>query len=265
VLHDCRDVFETVGDITSLAKAYGAYADLEHQRGHLQDALTLHRTALRLAYVNPEPRTIAISHNNLALYLVGATEQSTEQRAHRLASALLHHLIGDTHELTNTLQVLADELCADTGSPDAPAVPSVLSAVIRLVDAGDGVHFSDLVTALCPDPNTANQALADLIAAARRLPDQPPENIVERLLTAWDPLITAVGTAAGTGDIPTELAEALTRLGDTTDWAALATALCRVLAGDRDRKYLLASLDSIDAAILTAVLDRLPNHFRQYP
>jgi tetratricopeptide (TPR) repeat protein len=178
VLRDCREVFETVGDIASLAKAHAAYADLEYLRDHYQDAVTLQRTALRLAYVSPEPRAIAVFHRNLAFYLnlIGATEQSAEQRAHRLASALLHHLIGDTHELTNLLRVLAGELRGDTGNPDAPAPPSVLSEVIRLVDTCDGVHFSDLVTALCPNPDATDQALAKLIAAARTLPDQPIPN-----------------------------------------------------------------------------------------
>ncbi|MGH3669383.1 MAG: hypothetical protein ACRDSH_01925, partial [Pseudonocardiaceae bacterium] len=94
VLRACREVFEAVGDITSLPKIYAAYADLERLRGHLEDALTLQRTALRLAYVSPEPRALAAFHDGLAFYLRGVTELSAEQRAHRLASALLHHFVG---------------------------------------------------------------------------------------------------------------------------------------------------------------------------
>jgi len=33
-----------------------------------------------------------------------------------------------------------------------------------------------------------------------------------------------------------------------------------VLAGDRDRERLLAGLNKVDTAILTATLDRLPPH-----
>jgi len=56
-----------------------------------------------------------------------------------------------------------------------------LLEVIRLVDAGDGVHFGDLVATLCPDLDTADQALANLLATAATLPDKPAEHIVERL------------------------------------------------------------------------------------
>lgn len=41
--------------------------------------------------------------------------------------------------------------------------------------------------------------------------------------------------------------------------------LRRVLAGDRDREQLLAGLDDVDTAILTAVLERFPNHLGQDP
>lgn len=43
----------------------------------------------------------------------------------------------------------------------------------------------------------------------------------------------------------------------TTDWAALAAALGRVLAGDRGRELLLAGLDDLGTAILGATLDRI--------
>jgi hypothetical protein len=54
---------------------------------------------------------------------------------------------------------------------------------------------------------------------------QPSENTVERLLTDWDPVITAVATAATTGHTPAELADTLDYLGATTDHAALAATL----------------------------------------
>ncbi|MGH3853030.1 MAG: hypothetical protein ACRDR6_05940 [Pseudonocardiaceae bacterium] len=108
-------------------------------------------------------------HHNLANNLVRVTGPSAEQRAHRLAAPLLHHFTGDTHTLTRTLRTLAEELRCDTGTPDAPVLPTTLSDVIRLVDAGDGVHFGNLIAALCPDPDTADQALADLLATATTL------------------------------------------------------------------------------------------------
>jgi len=264
LLRNCQDVYETVGDIPLLGRVYSARADLEDERGHLQDAVELQRSALRLNYVHPAPRDIAAGHHNLAHYLSRAPAGNrAEQRAHRLAAALLRHLTGDTHELTGTLRALGTELRRETEHPDAPALPSTLSEVTGLVDAGDGVRFGELRTALCPDPGTTDQALTDLLATAAALPDQPAEDTVDRHLTQWEPVIAAVTAAATTGHTPTELTDHLDRLDDSTDWAALVAALRRVLAGDRDREQLLAGLDDVDTAILTATLDRLSTDHRQ--
>jgi hypothetical protein len=241
-----------------LSLVYSARAGLEKARGHGQDAVDLGRTALRLKYTRPVPRDIAASHYNQATYLSRTRANPREQRAHRLAAALLAHLVGDTHTLTQTLHALAGELRGETGIPDAPALPTTLPDVIGLVDAGEGVHFGQLVAALCPDPDTASNALAELLTTAATLPDQPAENTIERVLANWDPLITAVATAVTNGHIPAELIDALDELGANTDWVALVTALRQVLAGARDRVQLLAGLDDIDIAILTTVLERLP-------
>jgi hypothetical protein len=254
LLRECQKVFDTAGDISLLGAVHGARADLEGKRGHLQDAVELRRTALRLSYTrpDPDPRVISASHHNLATYLSRTRADPGEQRAHRLAAALLGHLTGDIHELTRTLRALADELPGDADGPDGPALPTALTEVIRLVDAGDGVHFGDLVAALCPDPDTADRALADLLTTAPILPGD--------VVSVWEPVIAAVVAAATSGHTPIELADHLDKLGAITDWAALAAAQRRVLAGDRDREQILAGLDHIDTAILTAVLDRLPNH-----
>jgi len=247
-----------------LGTVFGAKADLEDHRGHHQDAAEFQRSALRLQYVHPDPGEIAVAHYNLANYLSRGTEYSAEQRAHRLAAALLYHFTGDTYYLTDTLRVLTDELSGNTHTPDAPVLPTTLPEVIGLVDAGDGVRFGDLAAALCPDPDTADQALTDLLTAAA-MPDQPAEHTVPCYLAQWKPVIAAVAAAATTGHTPTDLAESLNQLGDSADWAALVAALGRVLAGDRDREQLLDGLDEVGTAILTATLDRLSTDHGQDP
>ncbi len=267
LLRDCQDVFDTVGDMTQLAVVYGARADLEDKRDHPQDAVDLQRTSLRLWYIHPDPREISTAHHNLANYLSRASGKPAEQRAHRLTASLLNHLTGDTRELTRTLGVLASELRSDTSGPDAPALPTTLAEVTRLVDADDGVRFGTLVVALCPDPATAEHALIELLATAAISADQQADNApvgTDHLLAAWGPIITAVGTAATNGDTPTELTDLLEDIA-TTDWVALVATLRRVLAGDRGRELLLAGLDNIGAAILTATLDQLSTHPRQEP
>lgn len=173
----------------------------------------------------------------------GDRRDRAEQRAHHLAAALLRYLTDDNHKLTVTLRALATELRRGTEHPDASALPTTLTEVTDLVDAGDGVRFGDVVAALCADPETAEQALTDLLATAATL-----HGNIDRHLNQWEPVIAAV----------TAVTELLDRLGETTQWAALVAALRRVLAGDRDREQLLAGLDEVDTAILTATLDRLP-------
>ncbi len=129
-----------------------------------------------------------------------------------------------------------------------------------MVDAGEGVHFGRLVSALCPDLDVADRALAKLLSNAAILRDQLAWNPIERHLTEWDPLITAIVAAATNGHTPTELTNTLDELGASTNWTNLIIALRQVLAGARDRAQLLTltGLDVIDTAILTTVLDRLP-------
>ncbi|MGH3899786.1 MAG: hypothetical protein ACRDTA_16385 [Pseudonocardiaceae bacterium] len=183
-------------------------------------------------------------HHNLAHYLSRAAADPVEQRVHRLAAAFLYRLTNDNHNITETLHTLAIELSSDTEDLDAPALPMTLREITRLVDAGDGVRFGDLVTTLCPDPKIADNTLLALLATAA--------------LTRWEPVITAVVAAATTGHIPAELTDDLDELGATPDWAVLAAALHRVLTGDRDREQLFAGLDDAATVILTTVLDRLP-------
>ncbi|MGH3907097.1 MAG: hypothetical protein ACRDTE_23415 [Pseudonocardiaceae bacterium] len=265
LLRDCQDAFDTAGDMTQLAVVHAARADLEDKLDHPQDAVDLQRTSLRLRYVSPDPREISTAHHTLADYLFRASGTSAEQRAHRLTASLLNHLTGDTGELTRTLGVLAGELRSDAGGPDAPVLPTrpvlptTLGQVTRLVDAGDGVRFGTLLVALCPDPATAEHALADLLATAATAADQQADDApvgTDYLLAAWAPIIAVIGAAAASGDTPPELADLLDDIA-VTDWAALVTALRQVLAGDRRRELLLAGLDNIGTAVLTATLDRL--------
>ncbi|MDQ3824509.1 MAG: AAA family ATPase, partial [Actinomycetota bacterium] len=166
LLRDCQDVFVNAGDMTQLAGVYGARADLEDKRHHRRSAVDLQRISLHLRYLDLDPREIATAHHNLANYLCRASGKAAEQRAHRLAAALLNHLIGNTHELTSTLEILANELRSEASGPDPRTLPATLPEVIRLVDADNGTCFGNLVDAVCPNRSTAEHALADLISHA---------------------------------------------------------------------------------------------------
>lgn len=172
LLRDCHDLFDTVADMTPLAAAFGARADLEDQRDHPREAVEFQSASLRLQYVHSDPREISTSHHHLADYLSRAAGNPAEQRAHRLTASLLNHLTGNTRELTKTIAVLASELRSDT--PDGPALPATMPEITRLVDADDGIRFGALLVTLCPDPATAERALAELLASAASHPGIAP-------------------------------------------------------------------------------------------
>ncbi len=98
-------------------------------------------------------------------------------------------------------------------------------------------------------------ALAEVLCLARDLP-ATPANPGQGVLDRWAPVIDAAAAAAG-GD--PKAAEALAPLLaelDTTDWAALAGVLRRILQGERGGQ-LLDGLDPADTAIVTVLLGRL--------
>lgn len=74
------------------------------------------------------------------------------------------------------------------------------------------------------------------------------------------PLLLAV-VAAARGDLRGEairsVQEALAAMAQTRDWAALAGALKRILAGERDPQALAQGLDPIDLQALALVLAAL--------
>lgn len=166
LLQHCQEVFESAGDSAHLAAVHAARADLADRRGRPRDAVELQRSALRLRYLRPDPAEIAPAHDELATYLAHACAEPAEQRAHRLTAALLNYLTGDTQALTRAVGVLAAELRADPGDPDQPLLPSTLTRITRLVDAGDGFGFGKLVGTLSPESGTAERALADLLGSA---------------------------------------------------------------------------------------------------
>jgi hypothetical protein len=172
LLRECQNVFVTTDDTTQLAVIYAARAELADIRNHPLDAVNLQRSALRLCYLHSDPHQISTAHYHLANYLSRAGIDPLEQRAHRLSATLLNHLTGDTHQLATTLRVLASELRNDTTHPHTPALPATLPDITRLIDATNGIHFGDLLTALCPDPTTPQHALTDLLTTATNSANQ---------------------------------------------------------------------------------------------
>jgi tetratricopeptide (TPR) repeat protein len=252
ILLDCQQVYEDHSDINRLAQVLSVRADLEDERGHTQAALSLERTTIRLTYTRPEPRDIAISHHNLATYLAQAGADPAEQRAHRLAAALIYQLTGMNHQLATTLRALAAELRDPGDRPDQ--LPATLADVIEAAERTEGVHLGRLIAVLQSDPAVAAAAVGQLLRAAAELPAGSPD--IARYLRDWEPVIDGVATSAGDPDAAAALAAALTKLDDSPSWAELGRALRAILAGQRG-DTLLGGLDPIDTAIAAEVLRRL--------
>ena len=253
ILLETQQAYEEQGDITRLPQVLVTRAILENRRGRLQQARELMRTAIRLVYVQPVPRDIAISHYQLALYLDMAGSDRAAPRAHRLAAALLFQLTGMTHELAVTNRALALELRQHADRDD---LPGTLDEVVGVAEQTEGVHLDQLITALQPDRQAAADALAEILhAAASTSPGQDPA--IQHQLRQWEPVIAAaVAAAGGDSDAAAQLAPVLDQLAQSADWAALAAVLRRIIDGGRDDS-LLQGLDSVDTAIASQVLARL--------
>jgi CHAT domain len=170
LLDVCQQVFEEHADITMLAKVFTTRADLETELGHKQAAADLEQTALRLSYVRPEPRDIAISHHNVANDLWNLGGNHTGQRAHRLAAALIFRLADMAHSQTDAVRELAAELRAQSGG-DAP--PVTVAQVVATAEQVEGVHLAALLAALEPDPKAVEAALAEILDTAAALALDP--------------------------------------------------------------------------------------------
>jgi hypothetical protein len=256
LLAECQRVFEDHADTPMLARVLAGRADLEDELGHRQAAAELERTALRLSYAWPEPRDIAAGHHNLAVYLDRLGEDPAGQRAHRLAAALIRRLGGVTYDLAGTVRVLAGELRA-AGGADA-SLPSTVAEVVAVVELTEGVRLAALLTALQPDPDAVEAALAEILQIAAALPPENYQPDPSSYVEQRQPEITAIVAACQPGQAaPPELLQFLNEQATSQDWAALIPVLRRILAGERDGPALLAGLDPIDAAIARETLTRL--------
>ena len=255
LLAECQRVFEDQADTPMLAMVLSTRADLESRRERAQAAADLERAALRLRYARPKPREIAISHHNMASYLGRLGDDRAGQRAHRLAAALIRRLAGMAHDLATTVRILAAELRDD--DPGA-RLPTTVAQVIAAAEQTEGVSLGALLTALQPDPQAVEYALAEILRAAAEQPAQDIAPHIAAYLQAWEAVIAAIAAVCQAGREPSaELAEFLAEAAKQPTWEALVTVLRRILGGERDETALLADLDPIHTAIARQTLNRL--------
>jgi tetratricopeptide (TPR) repeat protein len=257
LLIGCREVFEQVDDIPGLGRTLSALADVEDALGHGERAVDLAREALRFGYAAGDPDGVGISHHNLANYLQRRGTDPGLAGAHRVAAAVIAYWTG-SGRLPGGLAALGQMLAAEGSS-----VPRSFGQVCALVGQVPGVDLAGLLArppARALDPDTAVQAV---LAAAPDAAAAQQAGRVEQALAAWEPVLSALHTAATEPDPDTRVAAAtaltavLDGFADSDDLRALAAVLRRIHTGERDPDVLLDGLDEIDTAIVRRALDIL--------
>ncbi|SCE98256.1 CHAT domain-containing protein [Micromonospora purpureochromogenes] len=262
LLLSCQQIFEGHNDVGGLQKVLAARGNLAYRQRLYERSVVLQQAALRYGYLRPDPHEIAAGHHNLAVALAATDGEPAQQLAHFLASAVLSHVIGETHRLANAVVELAKYM----HHPGNPTLPTTVAQLAHRIDQTKGARFSELIAALAPDPHAADHALTAVLEAARAVSADQVFDIIEYHLDRWEPVLATL-VAAVTGD--QKAAAALTRHLDQaagiTDWADVAAALRRILAGERDPDQLLTDLDPVDTAITQRALDALTAAVQESP
>jgi tetratricopeptide (TPR) repeat protein len=168
LLLDCRQVFQDSGDIAFLGKTISALADTEYRRGHGDAAIRLEGDALRYKYLAGDVHGIAVGYHNLGNYLHLHARSAGAALASHLAAALIHALAG-TGLADDSAGAAAEDL-REFGSHAVPPrdVADLCSDPGRI----PGTDLPGLIARLSHSPETAEQALRDLIAQAQALSAQ---------------------------------------------------------------------------------------------
>ncbi len=246
LLRWCRSVFETAQSRNDLIYLYGAWSDLEDERGHYDQAIAFVGRSMRLAYAVIDPSSIVNGHHNLANYVEHSRQDPERILANRLAAAVVAYAFKRA-DISDLLYGLRDV--------DRQALPSFQQLCDRMMTEQE-VDLARLQAAFPPNTPSGEEILRNVLDLAySQVPDHLNE---ERLLQNWRAIIDAV-VAATKGDRAalSDVEPALESLSATQDWATLTAVLRRIATGERDREVLLEGLDPIDTIIVSATLDQL--------
>jgi tetratricopeptide (TPR) repeat protein len=163
LLADCRRVFEAEQHWGYVGKVLSAQGDLANARGRPAEAAKLQQSALRLGYA-AAPEDCAISHANLAIYLLKAGAPPAAALAHQAAAILLGALTDSGAVQDRHYNLVLD--LRDLGADTRAALPADLAAVIETVEQVEGVRFSAMIKALNRDGQDLDALLQEIFAAA---------------------------------------------------------------------------------------------------
>jgi tetratricopeptide (TPR) repeat protein len=162
LLYQCLAIFEADGGITELSFVHSAIADLESEFRHFPEAVKHQSDALRYSYPVLSPGDCAISHFNLAHYLMRSNADVRDSLAHRLASALIRYQMNHG-ELPSDIRALREDLAQVSPSD----VPASFDEVCALVEQTEGVRFRELFSRLPQRAASGDEALQAVLEMAR--------------------------------------------------------------------------------------------------
>jgi hypothetical protein len=246
LLYQCRVSFAKAGDLTMMGNTLSALADTDSHLGHRDLAVQQETDALRLKYQGSDPEAIAVSHYNLANYLIKAGQDLRTVWAHRLAAAIIRYQT-DSPRFHVSLQSIS-RLVGHRGEAAVQA-PLSFNDLCLTVDSLPGVRFTELF-GLLPDRVEGGQPAVDEVM---RLTTEMRDFAVQESVAAWEPIISAMvavqqpDTAAGVSAL---LAEALEELEKQHAWRELVFVLNRIQAGpDHHSEQTVDNLDPVSSTV----------------
>jgi hypothetical protein len=245
LLFRCRVAFGRAEDITMMGNTLSALADVDGHLGQLNRAIDQETDALRMKYRGSDPEAVAVSHYNLANYLIRATNEPRAVWAHRLAAAVIRYQT-ESPRLTASVRSIG-RLLGDHAEESVS--PLSFDEVCVLVDGLPEVRFTELF-ALLPDRTGGGQAAVDEVM---RLTATMRDSTIQESVAAWEPVISAL-VAAQQPDPPADveplLEDAFAELWKQVAWRELVNVLRRIHAGpDFYNANIVDNLDPVSAAV----------------
>ena len=259
-------IYQLIGQTHDLAGTVRALARGLHDNPDVPTPATVAEVAVEVE------RTEGVRFAALVTALAGAADTADRALANVLQAA--HDLpVDDAIDLQSHLDRWEPRIAAIVAAVggDLDAAEAIDGLLDQLANTRDWATLVAAVRAILAGQRDPDRLLAGL--------DPIDTAIVARTLDALAGRVTLNPAPAESPPSPEELVQALAGAiaaavrGDpdatdavnqqldewaaSTDWAALAAALRRVLAGERDHQQLLADLDDVDTRIVEAVLSQL--------
>ena len=165
LLHECRRTYEAHSAVKELGGVYSALADLEDELGSLPQAIKFEETALRYSYQIPNPSNWAISHFNLANYLLKSGR--ADSFPHRLTAGVIQRQTSDGR-FNITLEALSRHV-----TEPKTHIPNSFDELCSVIAQVDGVRLREMFDLLPKTrAKTGDEAMQQVLELARN--HRPP-------------------------------------------------------------------------------------------